>query len=248
MTESKTPYDATIDGEKFLVDPNLRPGARREGEIAYDVDEDPKHFQGPHPRDDVLHEDPDLSAAMVPIPSTETPQFKGIPRPGTFRLCKNDRCNEFVPPSLNPGIERLFCSRRCSHNYHNRQYERTRRTKAGWFLELHRATGEQLQMLRTKPKNIVQAERRYKSHLNREVCPNADKESRGRCPSHAYQDYYSKRRLCLPYAVLVDDLYEQLAKSRGELYLRQWTSDDGLWVEQSRLPHMEHTLDKKGEQ
>ena len=235
MTEKKPTYKATIGDEELLVDPNIKPGDPHEGEIVYDVDDDPE--RGPHPDTDALSEDPDLSAAMRPLPTT--PQYKGIPPPGSSRMCANDRCTNMVPISENIGVEKKFCSRGCAHKYHNRMHERRQREKAGWFLERHRISGAQLHFARTRPKDVAQATRRYKSHLNPEVCPNAT--GKKRCPSHVEADYYSERRLCLPYAVLVDDLYEQLALARGELYLRRWTTEDGRWAEKSDLPHLEHT-------
>jgi len=242
MVNPNGSYEVELNGEVIHVEPRLDP--KDEGRPYYDVDDDPEGEsvgeRGPHPRDQDLMADPDASASMFPI--SNMPAYKGLVKPGTYRLCKNDLCDQLVEPSVNPGVQKLFCCRDCAHNYHNRLYEKRTR---GWILERHKVTGEQMHFNRTKPGRLNIAERRYKSHLNKGVCPNSTKETNTRCPSHVTGDYYSKNRLCLIYAVLVDDLYEELAKSRSETYLRRWTTDDGRWVDVVKLPHMEHTQGKE---
>ncbi len=37
-------------------------------------------------------------------------------------ICKEPRCDVPVPPSKNPGVKRVFCSRRCSSRFHARAW------------------------------------------------------------------------------------------------------------------------------
>lgn len=37
-------------------------------------------------------------------------------------ICKERGCDVPVPPSKNPGVHRVFCSRRCSSRYHARAW------------------------------------------------------------------------------------------------------------------------------
>ena len=105
-----------------------------------------------------------------------------------------------------------------------------RQRSDGWSLEVDRRNTTPLRLHRSKPINYPQADRRYKAHLNRGMCPLATTETAHRCPADFYEDFLSEQRLCLVYAVLVDDLYEQAGKQRKQSYLRRWTDDDGAWL------------------
>ncbi len=223
--KAEEPYEVFIDGQRIIVDPS-----QSEDYVKGFPDEP----DDPHPVDQFLPADPDAAAAMR-SPSTNK-LYAGLRPTGTSVLCRNDRCTNLVSPSLNPGRAKIFCSRKCAHNHHNRLYEKRAGTKGRWFLERDKITGEQYQLDRTMPPNLEAAEMRYKSHIMRDVCPQA--EPGHKCPSHELGDYYSSKRLCLIYATLVDDLYEQFAKARGRLYVRRWTSESGRWVEYVDLPHL----------
>ena len=237
MTEKQESYEVEIDGQLYLVIPGLRKS--QEGKGVSDTELD---VQG-DPHRPVLTEDE--LAALVPDPGarewarttrrTRT-ILKGVRPPGVTQLCANDRCTNLVPPSKNPGIERIFCDPICARRYHQRLYSARNAYGVG-SLERNRETGEQVQFNRRRPDTLAKAETRYHAHIQRPepdgepVCPNATDETRGRCPAHILGDYYSQKRLCLIYAVLVEDMKEQAAKSRGEFYYRQWTTPDGRWKE-----------------
>ncbi|KKN82232.1 hypothetical protein LCGC14_0310450 [marine sediment metagenome] len=234
MNEDKTkPYEVDIGGERVVIDPSQKEAILE----TYEVDSGLEEDNSPHPRDEDTMADEDAAAAMHP--ARTTPLYKGVKPLGTEILCKNDRCNNLVGESLNPGVLKQFCHRTCAHNYHNRLYEHRQNASGGWLVERHRVTAAELHFVRTMPSSLAMAERRYKAHITKRTCTRAEPD--GKCPSHDQEDYYSSKRLCLVYAVLVDDLYDELAKSRGEVYLRRWTSEDGRWAEKSDLPHLEYT-------
>jgi len=166
-------------------------------------------------------------------PSTEDPE-------GTYRLCKRDKCSNIVPRSRNPGVPRLFCSDKCAGAYHTAAYRRRNRSKTGQYLEKESRTGAQLQFYRIKPRTFEIAEARYRGHLEQKKCPNAEFKTGFRCPAHVYEDYYSEKKLCLLYAVIVDDMKEKMAHDNGRDYIRKNTTHDGRWLDMSELaPHLD---------
>lgn len=134
-----------------------------------------------------------------------------------------------VIPRGNPGNRKLFCCAKCGHRFHARAYNKRHRSPREWSLEQDN-NGEQYRLVRLKPKDAKTGDSRYLAHLERNMCPNATEETLFRCPSHMMKDYYSTRRLCIVYAVLVDDMKECWAKDRQERYIRQYTTNDGYWL------------------
>lgn len=221
-----------VGDEELIIDDNAPPGGEEFHEEA---------GLAPHPdlTDALLSSDPRAKEFLSNTqPISQTPIYRGIRKPGEKRMCKNDRCANLVGPSKNVGVEKLFCSYRCSHLYHNRLFGIRNREASGFFLERDTIDSVPVRFIRPRPRDLVTAQLRYERHLEREACPLASTESSKRCPSHAFEDYYSTKRLCLIYGVLVDDLYEQTAKAKSLAYLRQWTTGDGEWKELSDLPHM----------
>jgi len=230
MTEKPGEYDVTIDGEDYRVIPGL-PKSQEGKEVAFEVDV--TEILRPDPSKEVAAEYvPDPGAREWKLITKPRPVglYKGIRAPGETVLCMNDRCTKLVPESLNPGVERKFCCRPCAMRYHQRLYGARQRDLVMGRLEVN-ATGKQLRFNRTRPRDYKAALARYRAHLEAGNCPNATEETRKRCPSHMLEDPYSSRRWCLIYAVLVDDMKEQFARERGEIYYRQWTTGDGHWLE-----------------
>ncbi len=163
--------------------------------------------------------------------------------PGTFRLCKSDLCDctedngcgsNVVVPSKNPGKLKIFCCIPCGRKYHARAYNKRHRKGKKWAIEQDNK-GEQYRLLRVRPRNVDAGNANYKAHLERNMCPNATEATLYRCPSHMLKDYYSERKLCIVYAVLVDDMKEQWARTRDERYIRQYTTGDGRWLEDDEV-------------
>ncbi len=179
------------------------------------------------------------------------PTRRGYQKSGIIRLCKNDRCNKIVPPSKNVGRPKLFCERRCAMRYSSRVYSKRERAKAGGKTYVEEGPdGKALQVQRVKPKNVAVAEARYKMHIQRpenmleairdRPCPMGTEESGWKCPAQAFQDFYSKERLCLVYAVFVDDWKEATALTEHRPYTRQWTTHDGYWYDKDAFaPHID---------
>ena len=160
--------------------------------------------------------------------------YKGLVAEGATQICRNDYCVNVVTPSKNIGVKKVFCSRKCRKLQANRNYQRRRRTGTDWTL-VQDQLGRDVRVSRAHPVSEEIAEAMYKIHIgpgskDEHPCPSAAEESRWRCPAHMYQDYYSKERRCLIYAVLVDDWKGWMAKNRGEFYIRQFTNLDGTWL------------------
>jgi len=168
------------------------------------------------------------------------------PLPGQVRQCLNaPRCDGdgLIHPALG-SRRRKFCSPKCAHNYHSRRHYH-RRLGRGNFLE-YESDGRQVQFERVKPTTVDKAKELYQLHLEAGKCPNATDDTRRRCPSHFLLDPYSERKLCLVYAVRVDDMKELYARSRHEFYPRQWTTHDGRWIDHSEFgPHLPPTPERE---
>lgn len=231
MTKPKAePYTTEIGGEELLVTPGLPKGKERDEVFEADLDS----AESPHTVGTTIAEEriPDAGARewqRITRP-TGTSFYKGKRALGETRMCANDRCDNLVSESKNPGVDKIFCERACGMRYHQRHYAARQRGQLAGTLELGEGS-KQIRFNRVRPRDHEAALRRYKSHLEPGMCPNATDDTRERCPSHMLQDYYSERRLCLIYAVLVEDMKEQFALKRGELYYRQWTTGDGRWQE-----------------
>ena len=155
-----------------------------------------------------------------------------------YRMCKLQACHQMVTPSKNPGVKKLFCSERCSTRYHSNLYRIRSRSKTGQYLE--RTEKRNIRFHRMKPNTAKQADLRYRGHLDVGNCPNAGELDGGICPSKAREDWFSKKKLCLIYATLVDDMKELWALDDDRNYAREWTTHDGRWLDLSEFaPHID---------
>ncbi len=163
----------------------------------------------------------------------------GFVAPGTFVMCKNDKCNcadnigcgtNWVAPSKNIGRRKMFCCTKCAHKYHARAYQRRNRSPRGYEIAVDNV-GRQYQVTRLVPRSVEGADTAYHHHLEKNMCPNASEETLWVCPSHMMKDAYSTKRLCIVYACLVDDMKGMWAKNRHEIYTRQFTTNDGRWLD-----------------
>lgn len=195
------------------------------------------------------------SGPYIPDPGARewkrlTRRPEGRPRqdpPGTVRLCKNERCpNTVTSPSRNPGVLKLFCTPLCGQRYHSRLYARRNRSRAGQWLDRDH-NQRQIQLFRVKPATEEVAEARFRAHQEPGHCLNANAATGDVCPAFALRDFYGERKLCLIYAVMADDMKETFAKDRGELYVRQFTTNDGRWLDESEEVIAPHIDKEKGD-
>ena len=221
-----------IDGEDLIID------EEGEGELVFSEDTEgaltilKEEEIGGLP-DPLLKE---WARSTVPDPRKYPTESEGFPidhpdPPGTHRQCRN--CPSITPPNLSTGLPRIFCSNECSHRYHSKLYNKRNRTKRGWHLEVEGTY--QAQFYRKKPIREAHAELYYRSHLEKNMCPNGTEDTQYRCPAHMLKDPYSTKKLCLIYAVLVDDMKEIWARNAGLRYIRQFTTNDGRWLDNSEL-------------
>src|SRR3990167_42943 len=168
---------------------------------------------------------------------------KGRPSESGLTLCKKEGCMRPVPLSKNSGVPRLFCSQKCAHAYHSLRYWKRNKSSTGWWVDVIGATA--VKFNRVKPTSEAEAEFRYKSHLEKNMCPYGGDNARKRCPSHETKDFHSKNKLCLIYATLVDDMKETWAIRRKEVYVRQYTTNDGRWLDGSEYDLLKPHVDTK---
>lgn len=136
-------------------------------------------------------------------------------------ICKNDRCSNLVPPSKNPGKERLFCSNRCARRYHARLSYQREAGKEGGGLVFVNERG-QAQVNRRISLTSKAAEQRYKSHLA------ACALHGGPCPGRS--DPYGRKKLCLVAATFADDWTQLKDAEEGKPVRRFSTTVDGKWL------------------
>ena len=240
MGNDREPYITEIDGEVLIVsdtedDPVATEMLDYEREAASNPANSDQYIPDPKARE--------WAKSTKRMPETF---YKGVVPEGFTRMCKNDRCTNMVAPSKNPGVLKLFCNPRCGQRYHARLWSKRNVNSTGWALERD-SQGVPERFNRVKPLNSKVAEKRYHGHLEINVCPNVI-EGRSRCPGRSNPSSVLTMPRCLIYATLVDDMKEQWAKERYEVYTRQWTSNDGEWlVDRSLDPdlriHMDHMYD-----
>ncbi len=145
-----------------------------------------------------------------------------------IRLCGNNGgehgtpCNNPVPPSLNPGRKRLYCSAQCKDAVAQRRYRgRNRGTDGeGMVQELY----GQPYCVRTVTPTHQAAENRFKRHLK--SCMLSDG---GPCKSRV--DPYDRRRLCIVHAVLREDWDQARRAAQGRTWKREVTNERGFWID-----------------
>ncbi len=159
-----------------------------------------------------------------------------------YKMCKNDQCANIVGPSKNKGIRKVFCKRRCAQRFYSRAYDRRKRGTTGQYLERDPRNQRPTRFDRQKPLSQEMAEFRYEKHKTEGKCPNASPDTSNRCPG--VLDPYSKNKIlrCLIYAVLVDDMKERWDKE----YLRQYTTHDGRWIDESEFAGDPHVSMEEG--
>lgn len=235
MNNGKKEELVEVDGNLYVID------KKGKGETVYSDDTEESLKEQQEIREGEYFPDPNAKRwkqLVHPPPSSHS--FAGLDPPGTKRMCKKENCANIVPRSKNPGKKRLFCAARCAHAHASLMYNRRKSGVTGNYLQLDDQTREQLQFFRVKPAVEKIATALYKAHLERGMCPNATQDTHDRCPAHMYKDNYSEKRLCLIYATLVDDMKEIWARGWQEVYPRQYTTNDGRWLDLSELaPHVE---------
>ncbi len=141
-----------------------------------------------------------------------------------IKMCKNETCVQMVPPSLNSGVERLYCSWKCQNAQNQRNYRRRRSNENGDGVI--RLAGTVPFLRRAIALNSKSAEKRFKKHLQSCVL-----NDHGKCPARL--DPYDKQRLCLVKAVLRED-WDQLRRAeQGRVWVRELTTIDGMWIADS---------------
>jgi hypothetical protein len=166
------------------------------------------------------------------------------PQDGTT-ICAADKCQKVVEPSRYEGVRKIYCSRRCGNRTAQKAYYQRTRAQLKGIPVLDVSTRK---VNRVKPTNVEVAEAIYRKHTERVNlekglgCPQATPETAFRCPSRG--DPFSQNKTCLIYAVLADDMKECWAKERGETYLREWTTNDGRWIDETEMsdsgdPHLQ---------
>lgn len=224
-----------LGNKEYIVDESAKEGGEPYYKGEETIEEVHLNYKkpAPTPTPEMLNEAiRELAASTIP------PSTIGRDQPGVFRLCKNELCREaggypaFVTPLNSGGRPRLFCNPLCANRYHQRKSAKKRRSKSSFVLEKS-PSGEQKRFMRTRPTSLEIAKTRYKSHLQKGMCPNATEETGSRCPSHIFGDYHSEKKLCIIYAVMVDDMKEQAALLRGERYRRMYTGYGGEWLDPS---------------
>ena len=171
--------------------------------------------------------------------SEYTAVYRGLVPDGTVRLCAHDYCTNVITPPKNIGLKKIYCSDRCARRQAKIRYARRRRKGAGWAITRDHL-GKDIRVDRVKAASEDLAEFLYKVHIGpasvkEHPCPNGTEETGWRCPAHMFQDYYSKEKRCLIYAVLVDDWKEWMARNRGEIYIRQFSTSNGRWLEKDSI-------------
>lgn len=240
-----------LGGELFVIDDTAKEEGSQEA-VLTPLEEEDRESYLQHKKDGESDlEAVDQQVLVAPRNKVTSPEHKGYVKEGVIRLCKNDKCNKIVPPSKNVGRPKLFCEHRCAMRYSSRTYGKRERAKAGGKTYVEEGPdGKALQVQRVKPKSVAVAEARYKMHIQRpenllqairdRPCPMGTEESSWKCPAQAFGDYYSKDRLCLVYAVFVDDWKEAMAMAEHRPYTRQWTTHDGYWYDKDAFaPHMD---------
>jgi len=133
-------------------------------------------------------------------------------------ICKNDKCSKLVPPSKNPGKERLFCTTRCARQFHaRRQYQKETAAAPVFVNDLGQA-----QVNRRMSRTSKAADQRYKAHLVHCFF------HRGPCPARS--DPYGRKRLCLVAATFIDDWTQLMDAEEGKVGKRYATTVDGRWI------------------
>lgn len=255
MPEEKDKEEAfTIGDETFIIDPDA-PEGDKEAPYTY-LSDSLEMVEGYIEDKSGLVEDPHIrewKAATRPLPTKKVKPYAGIEPPGTLRKCKLPSCGKIVPPSKNIGAKKLFCSAKHGHRYHSKMNDRRNRGK-GWHLEVDQELHEPVVFNRVKAPNEEQGNAAYLAHLESGICPlpgiTGNEESwQGRCPGRFNQ--YScehqnnctckdKASRCLVYATLLDDMKEHWARREKLVYIRQFTTNDGRWIDRSELQvHME---------
>lgn len=144
-------------------------------------------------------------------------------QPGETRLCRNERCQNVVPPSKGPRA-RIYCSIRCRQRQSALDYYHRQMGRGDGKIRI----GEDGKpfVFRVIVKDHRAAERLYKEHLTN--CVNST-EGNGKCP--ARWDPYDWKRQCQIHAVLRED-WDELR--RWEVHHvkrpRTQTTSDGYWI------------------
>lgn len=256
VSEKPTPNSeevVQIGDETFIVDKDA-PGDEEE---AYAYLPDSKEATEVHMEDrDGIVADPHVQnwqKSTRPIADQPTgKKYAGVELPGTMRLCKRPRCGQIVPPSGNKGAKKLYHTPECARKHH-RALSNKRRRKGGWVLEVDERSKIPVHFNRIKAPTEEIAEHATQTHTEPGICPLPKiletEEWGDRCPGRFNR--YScthpvncgckdKAPRCLAYATLVDDMKEHWARRRGEVYIRQFTTNDGMWIDMSEIAaHME---------
>lgn len=239
--DTKEEHMIDIGEEKFIIDPNSKD---EEEDVLDEIVYSPETKESMNKQlDEPTNSIPDPRGSewlrtTERIRRHEDPRDNPTPAPQNQRLCKNDTCVNLVPKSKNPGVERLFCCPRCNHRYHARKWAQRNYTKTGWSLTTDGS--RQVKFERVKPTTTEIAESRYNSHLEDGMCPNATNEFNNRCPGRINPYSKPEETRCLIYGTMVDDMKETWARARLEFYIRQYTTNDGRWIDESELaPHID---------
>lgn len=141
-----------------------------------------------------------------------------------LKVCANDRCNNLVPMSRNPGVERKFCSARCRQRYHARmQYQREAGSEGVGMVRI--ATDGKVYVHRTMAPTAALSQKRFLAH-NENCAITGGK----RCPA-TVDDAHDHKRKCLVHAVLQDDWRQRMREEDGRgAPFRLRTTQSGRWL------------------
>lgn len=134
---------------------------------------------------------------------------------GATHVCANLRCPNLVPRSLNPGIDRLYCSRRCGLAVTQRRHDAKRQGGKALLRDpLHRLYA----VIVRRSQSVARAQEKLFEHLDGliERCPEATEASNFHCPGRFNTHCYTQEKwqrwhiagawpgVCLIYATLRD--------------------------------------------
>lgn len=152
---------------------------------------------------------------------------------GAVHVCVNTRCPNLVPKSKNPGIDRIYCSRRCNVLVIQRRQDAKRSER---IHEQKDMMGRLYQVTMRKQTTVGASKRKYEEHLDglKDRCPEANEASNFHCPGRFNPNCYSRTTwtryheggpwpgACLIYATLKDHYktmyYAERAKNTERVY------------------------------
>ena len=156
-----------------------------------------------------------------------------------LKICANEKCPNLVPESLNPGIERKYCSAQCANAVNMRRYRA--RNSGAQGDGMIRTVGLYPCVHRTISPSAHAAETRFKKHLEHCMVNEGG-------PCSARFDVYDRKHECLVKAVLRED-WDQLRRAeQGRRWTRIETTEQGMWASEAKEYHSILTSDEPDSQ